>query len=79
MSKRPDDDKRVRPWKPERQRRRGIYYRVEVYDRVSLCWLDAPGTFGSIEEASQYITRDLSDRRARIMEIDGRKRNVVVP
>lgn len=79
MSKRADDNKRDSPWKPGRQRKRGIYYRVEVYDQVSLCWLDAPGTFGSIEEASQYITRELSDRRARIMEIDGRRRSVVVP
>jgi hypothetical protein len=78
MSKRPNNDERDPPWKPERQRRRGIYYRVEVYDQVSLCWLDAPGTFGSIEEASQYITRELSDRRARVMEIDGRKRSIVV-
>jgi len=78
MSKPQDELKRDRPWKPGRQRRRGIYYRVEVYDQVSLCWLDAPGTFGSIGEASQYITGELRGRRARIMRIDGRKRTVVL-
>jgi hypothetical protein len=77
MSKRPDESNRESLWKPGRQRRRGIYYRVEIYDQISLCWLDAPGTFGSVEEASQYIARELTDRRARIMKIDGRKRSVV--
>jgi hypothetical protein len=77
MSKDPSDDKRS-AWKPARQqRRRGTYFRVEMYETTSLCWLDAPGTFGSIEEASAYIAQELTDRQARIMKIDGRKRTVV--
>lgn len=77
MSKSPRGDDGP-PWKPARQRRRGIYFRVEMYDPTSLCWLDAPGTFGSVEEASEFITRELSSRRARVMKIDGRKRTVVL-
>src|SRR5262249_28283912 len=77
MGKEPDDGQRGAPWKPGRQRRRGIYYRVEVYDQTSLCWLDAPGTFASIEDATEYIAREMSSRPARIMKIDGRKRSVV--
>ena len=76
MSKDPQEDKGS-PWKPARQRRRGIYFRVEMYDPTSLCWLDAPGTFGSAEEASEFIMRELSGRQARVMKIDGRKRTVV--
>jgi hypothetical protein len=76
MSKGPREDKES-PWKPARQRRRGIYFRVEIYDATSLCWLDAPGTFGSVEEAIEFIRRELSGRQARVMKIDGRKRTVV--
>jgi hypothetical protein len=65
-------------WKPARQqRRRGIYFRVEVYDPTSLCWLDAPGTFGSVEAASEFIKRELNAGQTRVMKIDGRKRTVV--
>ena len=64
-------------WKPERQRRRSIYYRVEVYDPQSLCWLDAPGTFADVESASTFIAREMSGRRARIMQIDGKRRTVL--
>jgi hypothetical protein len=78
VTKGPDGDQGGLPWKPGRQqRRRGIYFRVEIYDETSLCWLDAPGTLASLEEASQYIARELGGRRARIMKIDGRKRSVV--
>ncbi len=77
MSKGPGENKAQLPWKPGRQRRRGIYFRVEFYDQTSLCWLDAPGTFGSAEEASKFIAEELSSRRARVMKIDGRKRTVV--
>lgn len=77
MSKDPRDDKGQSPWKPGRQRRRGIYFRVETYDQTSLCWRDAPGTFGSVEEASEFIARKLSGQRARVMKIDGRKRTVM--
>jgi hypothetical protein len=77
MSK--DTDENERPaWKPARQqRRRGVYFRVEIYDPTSLCWLDAPGTFGSVEEASEIIKRELNGRQTRVMKIDGRKRTVV--
>ena len=70
-------NERESPWKPARQRRRGIYFRVEIYDQTSLCWLDAPGTFGSVEEASEFIARELKGRGARVMKIDGRKRTVM--
>ena len=76
MSKGSHEDKGS-PWKPARQRRRGIYFRVEIYDQRSLCWLDAPGTFGSVEEASEFIAREPSGGQARVMKIDGRKRTVV--
>lgn len=65
------------PWRPIRQRRRGLYFRVEIYDPVSLCWLDAPGTFGSAEDAQAFVERELGAKRARIMKIDGRKRTIV--
>lgn len=77
MNKDSQKDKGQSPWKPGRQRRRSIYFRVEFYDQMSLCWLDAPGTFGSVEEASTFIARELNGRRARIMKIDGRKRTVM--
>jgi hypothetical protein len=77
MNDDPKESRSASAWKPARQRRRGLYYRVEVYDQTSLCWLDAPGTFGTVDEASHYITRELNGRRARIMKIDGRKRSVV--
>jgi hypothetical protein len=76
MSKGPREDKGS-AWKPARQRRRGIYFRVEMYDLTSLCWVDAPGTFGSVEEASEFIARELGGRQARVMRIDGSKRMVV--
>lgn len=66
------------PWKPKRHRPRGIYYRVEVYDEVSVCWVDAPGTFESIEKAAHFINTQLVEKQARIMKIDGAKRTVVI-
>jgi len=77
MSKGSREEGRQSAWKPGRQRRRGIYFRVETYDQTSLCWLDAPGTFASVEEASKFIAQELSGRRARVMKIDGRKRTVM--
>jgi hypothetical protein len=74
-----DSDENGRPiWKPARQqRRRGVYFRVEIYDSTSLCWLDAPGTFASVQEASETVKQELGDQQTRVMKIDGRKRTVV--
>ena len=69
--------KNLSSWKPGRQRRRGVYFRVEVYDQTSVCWLDAPGTFESVEKASAFVARELKGRCARIMKIDGRARSVI--
>jgi hypothetical protein len=77
MKKGSREEKGPSAWRPGRQRRRGIYFRVEMYDQTSMCWLDAPGTFGSVEEASTFITQELNGRRARIMKIDGQKRTIV--
>jgi hypothetical protein len=77
MSRGPPEDKSKSPWRPGRQRRRGVYFRVEIYDQTSLCWRDAPGTFGSIREASDFIAQQSSGRPARVMKIDGRRRTVV--
>ncbi|NOD92505.1 hypothetical protein GS636_06880 [Ruegeria sp. HKCCD4884] len=64
-------------WKPRRQRKKGVYYRVEVYDQTSLCWRDAPGSFDSEKDARSYILEELKNRKARVMSIDGKKRSII--
>lgn len=61
-------------WRARRQHRRHVYYKVQVFDDVSLTWLDEKKAFDDVAEARQLILRQLGGRKARIMVVDGRRR-----
>ena len=65
------------PWQARRHRKRGVYYRIEIFDETSVCWKDAPGTFDTSNDAQAAIRHSYSDRKARVMQIDGAKREVL--
>jgi hypothetical protein len=56
------------------RRRREKYYKVQVFDAVSLTWSDEAHTFDGINSANEYISRALDGKQSRIMVIeDGRR------
>lgn len=62
------------PWRPRRQHRRHIYYKVQVFDEVSLTWLDEKNAFDELDSAREYISQNLAGKTIRIMVVDGRRR-----
>jgi hypothetical protein len=61
-------------WKPKRQHRRHIYYKVQVYDGTSLTWRDQKDAFDEVASARAHIEEMLAGETTRIMVVDGRSR-----
>lgn len=62
-------------WRPTRQWRRHVYYKVQVRDDVSMVWRDEKPAFDELEAARTYIAEKLPQNlTARIMSVDGRTR-----
>ena len=61
-------------WKPRRQHRRHIYYKVQVYDGTSLTWRDQKDAFDDVALARAHIAGTLAEETTRIMVVDGRSR-----
>jgi hypothetical protein len=62
------------PYRPKRQQRRHIYYKVQVFDKTSLTWRDEKDAFNALGDALLYIQRELQGVTSRIMVVDGKKR-----
>jgi len=60
-------------WRPRRQHRRHVYYKVQIYDDTSLTWLDHKNAFDLLDDAKKFIGEQ-DGKKARIMVVDGRKR-----
>jgi len=52
-----------------------IYYKIQYYNPVSLTYVDLQKSFKSIEEA---VSKADSETKYRIMQISGKKRNIVL-
>ena len=61
-------------WKPQRTRRRDTYYKVQVFDTVSLTWVDEPSAFDELSAANHHIAQTLAGKQSRIMVVDGGRR-----
>jgi hypothetical protein len=61
-------------WRPRRQHRRHVYYKVQIFDDVSLTWLDHKNAFDLVEDARRFIEESVGGKKARIMVVDGRTR-----
>lgn len=61
-------------WKPKRTHRRHTYYKVQVFNSVSLTWLDEPSAFDEPSAANNYIAQKLTGKQSRIMVVDGTRR-----
>lgn len=61
-------------WRPRRQHRRHVYYKVQIFDEVSLTWLDKKDAFDDLSDAREFILQQPGGQKARIMVVDGRRR-----
>lgn len=61
-------------WKPKRFLKRHTYYKVQVFDDVSLTWRDEKEGFDEKDEANNYRRSKFSTKRTRLMVVEGRKR-----
>jgi hypothetical protein len=68
------DERAMKGWKPKRQHRRHTYYKVQVYDSVSLTWLDEPPAFDELSAANNYIMQVLVGKQSRIIVVEGARR-----
>ena len=66
------DDRKI--WRPRRQHRRHLYYKVQVFDDISLTWLDEKDAFDELVHAREFLLRHLGGKKARIMVVDGKRR-----
>ena len=65
-------------WRPTRQWRRHVYYKVQTRDDVSLVWRDEKPAFDTLELARTYIAWKLpAEATTKIMSVDGRTREPV--
>jgi hypothetical protein len=65
-------------WRPTRQWRRHVYYKVQVRDPVSMVWRDEKPAFDALEEAREHsASRVEPGAVTRIMAVDGRQRTPV--
>jgi hypothetical protein len=64
-------------WRPRRQHRRHVYYKVQIYDDTSLTWLDHKNAFDLLEDAKKFSDEQAQGKKARIMVVDGRRRHLV--
>jgi hypothetical protein len=62
------------PHRPKRQRRRHIYYKVQVFDQTSLTWRDEKDAFDDEAAARGYMVTNFEGKTTRIMVVDGKKR-----
>jgi hypothetical protein len=61
-------------WKPKRAHRRNTYFKVQLFDSVSLTWRDEPSAFDELSAANNYIAQKLAGKQSRIMVIEGTRR-----
>lgn len=63
--------------KPSRPRSNFPYYKVHVFDKKNLAWIDArKEAFDSLNDAKLYISEKLSKRKSRILIVTERGRKV---
>jgi hypothetical protein len=64
----------MKAWKPKTARRRHKYYKVQVFDPLSLTWRDEPSAFDQLNSANSYIAQTLAGKQSRIMVVEGARR-----
>ncbi len=64
------------PWRPNRQHRRHTYYKVQIFDEVSLTWTDEKLAFDSLEAARARVA-EIVDKRSRVMAVEGATRRPI--
>jgi hypothetical protein len=62
-------------WKPKHAHRRQTYYKVQVFNSVSLTWVDEPSAFDELDGANSYIAQTLGGKQSRIMVVAGGRRS----
>lgn len=63
--------------KPRGRHRRCPYYKVQVFNPVSMTWQDERKAFDSIADATEYIRSKLFESTARIMTVEESGRHLV--
>jgi len=53
-----------------------IYYKIQQFNKISMSWVDIQKTYATIDEAIQAGT---SSHKWRIMQINGKDRQVIYP
>ncbi len=61
-------------WKPKHAHRRQTYYKVQVFNSISVTWVDEPSAFDNLDAAKNYISQTLAGKQSRIMVVEGGKR-----
>ena len=60
-----------------RQRRKGPYYKIQVFDESIKVWRDERKVFNTAEEAQDFIDKEISPQTARVMVVERDKRHVL--
>jgi hypothetical protein len=63
-----------RGWRPRRQHRRHVYYKVQIFSTSSLTWTDEKSAFDEISSARDHISKILGGKKTRIMVVDDKRR-----
>ncbi len=59
-------------------RRRHIYYKVQIYDEVSMVWRDEKQAFEDFKSAKEFVGSHVKPgAKARLMQVDGKTRKPV--
>ncbi len=62
-------------WKPKHAHRRHTYYKVQVFNSISVTWVDEPSAFDDLGAANNYVAQSLAGKQARIMVVEGGRRS----
>lgn len=52
-----------------------VYYKVQVFDKITMSWVDVQRTYNTPKEAKKAIP---ASKTARLMKIDGKKRTPIM-
>jgi hypothetical protein len=63
--------------KPRGRHRRCPYYKVQIFNPISMTWQDERKAFDTVADATEYIRKKLFESTARIMTVEESGRQLV--
>jgi hypothetical protein len=65
-------------WKPLRRLKRGVYYKVQLYNSTSSAWRDIKPGFDDLATAKQHVRNQVkAGAKARLILVNGRERTPI--